>query len=175
MPESVAPNTRGRSYTLAVEVEIDTPEAGGVLFEQGTRFGGHALYVKDGKLHYVYNMVGEFVQTVVADEVLPTGHVYLSASFAKDPDTMPAEGALTLHVRDRRVGEGRIRTQPGKFDLGGPGFLIGRSGGEPVTDDYPGGPPSPFTGGTIKRLLIDVSGEPFADLARDAAAAYARQ
>ena len=31
-------------------VEIDTPEAGGVIFSQGSRFGGHALYVKDGKL-----------------------------------------------------------------------------------------------------------------------------
>ena len=58
MPESVAPNIRNRSYTIAVEVTIDTEEAGGVLFAHGSRFGGHALYIKDRKLKYVYNWVG---------------------------------------------------------------------------------------------------------------------
>ena len=29
-------------------------------------------------------------------------------------------------------------TQPGKFGLGGGGLVVGRSGAEPVTDDYPG-------------------------------------
>src|SRR5262249_11132424 len=42
IPESVAPNIRNRSYTIAVEVTIETEEAGGVLFAQGSRFGGHA-------------------------------------------------------------------------------------------------------------------------------------
>jgi arylsulfatase A-like enzyme len=175
VPESVAPNLRGRSFTLAVELNVDSSDPDGVLFEQGTRFGGHALYIKDHKLHYVYNMVGELVQTIASEETLPTGHVVVSVSFTKDADTMPAEGTLALHIRDKQVGEGHIRTQPGKFDLAGPGFLIGHSGGEPVSDDYPSSGACSFTGGTIKRLLIDVSGEPFADLARDAAAAYARQ
>ncbi len=48
-------------------------------------------------------------------------------------------------------------------------------GAEPVTDGYPGQRPWAFTGGTIKRVLIDVSGTPFVDLAKEAAAAYARQ
>ena len=46
MPESVAPNIRNRSYTIAAEMDIETPEAGGVIFSQGSRFGGHALYVE---------------------------------------------------------------------------------------------------------------------------------
>ena len=45
IPESVAPNIRNRSYTIAAEVEIETAEAGGVIFSQGSRFGGHALYI----------------------------------------------------------------------------------------------------------------------------------
>jgi arylsulfatase len=32
VPESVAPNIRNRSFGIAVEVRIDTPEASGVLF-----------------------------------------------------------------------------------------------------------------------------------------------
>ena len=175
IPESVAPNIRNRSYTIAAEVEIETPEAGGVLISQGSRFGGHALYVKDGKLIYAYNFVGELVQVVVSEETLPTGHVVLSASFEKGGDAMPTEGTVTLHIRDKAVGSGRIRTQPGKFGLGGGGLVFGRSGAEPVTDDYPGERPWPFTGGTIKRVVIDVSGDAFIDLAKEAAAAFARQ
>ncbi len=66
-------------------------------------------------------------------------------------------------------------TQPGKFGLGGGGLVVGRSGAEPVTDDYPGERPWAFVGGTIKRVMIDVSGESFIDLAAEARAAFARQ
>ena len=175
IPESVAPNIRNRSYTMAAEVEVGTPEAGGVLISQGSRFGGHALYVKDGKLKYVYNFVGELVQVVESEETVPSGHVVLSASFQKESDGMPTEGTLTLHIRDKAVGSGTIRTQPGKFGLGGGGLVFGRSGAEPVTDDYPGERPWSFTGGTIKKVIIDVSGDAFIDLAKEAAAAFARQ
>ncbi len=174
VPESVAPNLRGRSYTIAVEVEIDTAEASGVLFAHGSRFGGHALYIKDRKLKYVYNWVGEFDQIVESSEPVPTGHVVLSASFEMQEGTMPAEGALTLHIRDAQVGEGQIKTQPGKFAIGGEGLNIGRDGAEPVTDDYPGESPWPFVGGTILRAAVDVSGEPFVDLANEARMAFAR-
>jgi arylsulfatase len=174
IPESVAPNIRNRSYTIAVEATIDTKEAGGVLFAQGARFGGHALYIKDGKLKYVYNYVGLEEQLVESTESVPLGHVVLSASFEKEGETTPSEGTLTLHIRDEAAGEGRIRTQPGKFSLAGEGLNLGKDGGEPVTDDYPGQAPWAFVGGTIHRAVVDVSGEPFVDLAREAAAAFAR-
>jgi len=35
-----------------------------VLFAHGSRFGGHALYVKDNRLHYVNNFVGRAEQAV---------------------------------------------------------------------------------------------------------------
>jgi arylsulfatase len=175
VPESVAPDFRGRSYTIAAELDVETSDAGGVLFSQGSRFGGHALYVKDGKLKYVYSFLGELIQTVESDETIPTGHVVLSASFEKQGDGIPAEGTLSLHIRDQKVGEATIRTQPGKFGLSGSGLVIGRSGIEQVTEDYPGEAPWPFIGGIVNRVLIDVSGEPFADLAREAAALLARQ
>jgi arylsulfatase A-like enzyme len=174
VPESVAPNIRNRSYTIAVEVHIDTEEAGGVLFAHGSRFGGHALYVKDRKLKYVYNWVGEIEQIVESTEQVPTGHVVLSASFEREGDSLPAEGVLTLHIRDVEAGSGRIKTQPGKFSIAGEGLNIGKDGAEPVTDDYPGQAPWAFVGGTIKRAAVDVSGEPFVDLATEARLAFAR-
>ncbi len=175
IPESVAPNIRNRSYTIAAEMEIDDPAEGGVIFSQGSRFGGHALYVSGGKLKYVYNFVGERIQTIESDGPVPTGHVVLSASFERQNDALPTQGTLSLYVRDQKVGEGPIVTQPGKFGLGGGGLVVGSSGAEPVSDDYPGARPWPFRGGTIKRVLIDVSGEPFVDLAQEARAAFAHQ
>jgi arylsulfatase len=88
---------------------------------------------------------------------------------------MPTQGTLTLHVRDQPVGQATIMTQPGKFGLGGGGLIVGRSGAEPVTDDFVGEAPWRFVGGTIERILIDVSGDSFTDLAAEARAAFARQ
>jgi arylsulfatase len=174
IPESAAPNIRNRSYTIAVEVTIDTEEAGGVLFSQGARFGGHALYIKDGKLKYVYNFVGLQEQVIESTEPVPLGHVVLSASFEREGETMPTEGTLTLHIRDEAVGEGRIKTQPAYFSLAGEGLNVGKDGGEPVTDDYPGDSPWAFAGGTVHKAIVDVSGEPFVDLAEEAKMAFAR-
>ena len=53
--------------------------------------------------------------------------------------------------------------------IAGEGLCIGRDGGAGVTDDYPGAEPWRFTGGTIRRVAVDVSGEPYIDLEREAA------
>ena len=62
---------------------------------------------------------------------------------------MPTEGTLSLYIDDEKVGEGKIKTQPGKFSLAGEGLNVGKEGAEPVTDDYPGASPWAFVGGTI--------------------------
>lgn len=53
--------------------------------------------------------------------------------------------------------------------------LDSRDGGAAVTDDYPGERPHRFTGGTVKRIAIDVSGQPYLDLERQAEAMLARE
>ena len=113
VPESVAPNIRNRSYAIAVEATIDTPEAGGVLFSQGSRFGGHALYIKDGKLKYVYNWVGEFEQIVESTKPIPTGDAVLSASFEKEGDAMPDRGHAHACTSARRR-SARRRSRPSR-------------------------------------------------------------
>ena len=178
VPESQAVNIRNRSYIIGALVDLSAPGAQGVLFAQGARFGGHALYVKNNRLHYVYSYVGAVEQKVVATEDLPTGeNLILSASFDKDGQEAPgvATGILSLYYGDHQVGEGRIKTQPGKFSVAGEGLCVGRDGGEPVTDDYPGSMPWEFTGGTIHRVAVDVSGDPYVDLEREATAMMSRE
>ena len=134
-----------------------------MLFSHGGRFGGHALYLKNNRLHYVYNFLGGQEQRISATEDLPIGHqLILAASFDKDAEDPPgtAHGILSLYYGDRKVGEGRIRTQPGKFSIAGEGLNAGRDGGDAVTDDYPGTRPWAFTGGTLDRVAIDVTAIP---------------
>jgi hypothetical protein len=148
------------------------------LFAHGSSFGGHALYVRDDRLHYVYNFVGMTEERVVASANVPTGEgLVLSASFDKDGEDPPgvATGTLTLWHGETEVGAARIKTQPGKFMIAGEGLCIGRDSGAGVTSHYPGELPWRFTGGTIHRVAVDVSGEPYVDLEREAAAMLMRE
>jgi arylsulfatase A-like enzyme len=176
VPEAQAVNVRNRSYAIGPLVDISAPGAQGVLFAHGSRFGGHALYIKNNRLHYVYNFVGMFEQKVDATEDVPTGeNLILSASFDKDGEDPPhvSTGLLSLYHGDKKVGEGRIKTQPGPFAIAGEGLCVGRDSGDAITDDYPS--PSAFAGGTIDRVAVDVSGEPYLDLEREAQAMLARE
>ncbi len=170
VPEFQAVNTKNRSFVIGALVDIPGPGAEGVIFAHGTRFGGHALYVKDNRLRYVNSFVGVEEQMVVATEDLPTGEkLILSASFEKEGNEPTcATGTLTLHHDEREVGKGPIKTQLGAFAVAGTPLFVARQTGEPVTDDYPGESPYAFTGATIDRVAIDVSGEPYVDLERQA-------
>jgi len=178
VPEAQAVNLRNRSFTVGALVDLPAAGAQGVLFAQGSRFGGHALYVKDNRLHYVYNFVGMAEQKIDGGQDLPVGeNLILSASFDKDGEDPPgvSTGILSLYQGKQKVGESRIRTQPGMFSLAGEGLCVGRDSGEAVTDDYPGDYPHKFTGGTIRRVVFDVSGDPYVDLEREAQAMLARE
>ncbi len=179
IPEHIAVNIRNRSFTIGAEVDLpDDAAAEGVLLAHGSRFGGHALYVKDRRLHYVNNFVGLAEQKVDGTEDLPAGErLLLSASFDKTGEEPPgvAQGVLSLFHGDRKVGEGKIRTQPGMFSIAGEGLTVGRDSGEAVTEDYPGVAPYRFTGGTLRRVAVDVSGAPYLDLEREAAAMLSRE
>jgi arylsulfatase len=62
----------------------------------------------------------------------------------------------------------------GKFSFAGEGLNVGMDRGEPVTSDYPGKSPWAFTGGTIHKVIVDVAGDPWVDLEKEAQAAFER-
>ena len=142
VPEAVAVNVRGRSFKIAAEVDIHTAEVGGVLFAHGHKFGGHALYIKAGKLRYVYNYLGRKEQEVVSDEDVFSGPCVLGVEFTKESQTPEATtGSLALFIDDKKVGElADVQTQNGKFALCGEGLNIGRDGGAPDHRGLPGQP-----------------------------------
>ncbi|MER5932452.1 sulfatase-like hydrolase/transferase [Streptomyces sp. NPDC002054] len=167
VPEAVAVNIRGRSYTIAADVRLDTPEARGVLFSHGGRFGGHSMYLLDGHLHYVYNWLGRMEQKVSSPGPVSTGDHTFSAAFraGKRDDQGSSHGTLTLYIDDRQVAQADIKTQPGTFSLVGEGLAVGRDAGQPVSADYE--TPFEFLGGTIREVVVDVSGEAFSDVEKE--------
>lgn len=166
VPESAGPQIPGRSYTIAAHATVDSTDAEGVIWAAGGVPGGHSLYVKDGRLRYTFNWVGTVLQDVVADTELPAGDHVLAAEFAasgpsSDPAMPGAEGTLTLYLDGAAIGSGRIITQPGYFCLTGDGICVGRDSASAVTPEYRA--PFPFTGGTIDKVVVDLSGEAYAN------------
>ncbi len=171
VPEMAAVNIRRRSYTIIAGAVIDKPDAEGVLFAHGGIPGGHSLYIKGKKLHYLYNWLGEKYQKISSDSEVPTGKHSFTAEFVKtgnDKATMSAVGTLTLYIDMKPVGKAPIMTQPGFFCPIGDGLCVGRDSGSPVSPDYAA--PFRFTGGTIEKVVVDVSGEHHVDHEKEVAA-----
>ncbi len=81
--ETCAVNIRGRSYKIIADVDI-TADAKGVVFAHGSRFGGHALFIKDRKLYYVYNFLGIKPEQKFVSGVLAPGKHSLGVSFMRE-------------------------------------------------------------------------------------------
>ncbi len=173
VPEGVAVNTRGRSYKILADVEITDPNCSGVIFAHGSRFGGHALFIKNKKLYYVYNFLGiKPEQQFVSPELKP-GKYTFGMEFTKESSGKYNEalGKAKLYVNDKVVAEGPMRTQAGKFTLSGDGLCIGRDSGDNVSQEYK--TPGKFTGGTILGVEVNVGKEQYVNLEKAAAAAFA--
>ena len=171
IPESVAVNVRGRSYKILADVEITGPNCSGVIFAHGSRFGGHALFIKDKKLHYVYNFLGiKPEQKFISDELKP-GKYTLGMEFIRESAGPNKEsiGKTNLYVNDKIVASGPMRAQVGKFTLSGDGLCIGYDSGDAVSEDYKS--PGRFTGGIIQFVGVTIEKAQYLDLEKLAAAA----
>ncbi len=168
IPEGVAANVRGRSYKILANVEITDADASGVLFAHGSRFGGHSLFIKDKKLHYVYNFLGIKPEQTFVSDVLAPGKYTLGMEFTKEGtgDHGEPTGTTKLFVNDQVVASGPMRTQPAKFTLSGDGMCIGWDSGDAVSSLYQS--PARFTGGTIQAVAVDSGDDVYVDLELEA-------
>ena len=169
VPEGVAVNVRGRSYKILANVEITDPDASGVIFAHGSRFGGHSLFLKDRKLFYVYNFLGiQPEQVFESSQVLEPGKYTLGMEFTKEGtgDYNESIGTTRLHIDEEIVAEGPMRTQPAKFTLSGDGLCIGYDSGDAVSQLY--NSPGTFIGGIIQGVGVTTEGAPYIDLEAEA-------
>ncbi len=172
--QAVSVSTTQRSYDIAAEVTVDEGELpDGVIFAQGSSTGGHTLYVKEGRLHYVYNWLGEVQQKISASEPLKAGKYILGVSFEvqeRDENQSPI-GPARLFIDEEEVASEKIKTQPGFFGLEGV-VTVGRDTGNPASDDYEA--PDEFRGGVVEKVIVNVHGEPHRDPEKEAERAWRR-
>jgi arylsulfatase len=113
MTENVFLDIKNKSKTITAEVEVPESGAHGAILVQGGRFGGWALYVKDGVPAYDYNFLGLTRTTIAAAKPLAPGKATIRFEFVYEGPGMGKGGTGTLFVNDEKVAEGRIeRTQP---------------------------------------------------------------
>ncbi|MEJ8826498.1 sulfatase-like hydrolase/transferase [Variovorax humicola] len=168
VPEGVAVNVRGRSYKILANVDL-TDNASGVIFAHGSRFGGHALFIKDKKLHYVYNFLGiKPEQDLVSKVPLKPGKQTLGMEFIREKTGEHGEsiGRAKLYVNDTLVAEGPMKTQAGKFTLSGDGLCVGFDSGDAVSQQYKS--PGRFKGGKIDLVGVTVEKTQYLDLQKEA-------
>ena len=138
-------NIKNRSFSVTAAVDIPAgTSAHGVVIAQGGRFGGWTLYVKDGRLRFVYNLLGmtEFATESAVD--LPPGKHQIRVEFAYDGGGLARGGDVTLFHDGIPVGTGRVeQTQPLIFSAEET-TDIGDDYGMPVSADY--GATSKFNG-----------------------------
>ena len=127
-----------KNKSFSVTAEIDVPEGGveGVIIAQGGRFGGWAVYVKDGKSKFAYNVLGiqEFVTE--ASTLIPAGTHQVRMEFAYDGGGLAKGGDVILYYDGTEAGRGRVdATQPMIFSADET-TDIGYESGTTVTPDY---------------------------------------
>ena len=135
VPERSAANVHGVSYKVLAEVEL-TPDTEGVIFAHGSRFGGHALFIKDGKLTYVYNFLGIPPENRISAPAPTSGTHIVGVEFTKERMGEHREGIgpLKLYIDDQLVGRGRRSARcMGHFSLCGEGLCIGYDSGDAVS------------------------------------------
>jgi arylsulfatase A-like enzyme len=154
LTESSVVNIKNKSH--AVTAELDVPEGGanGVIVAQGGAYGGWAVYAKDGRPSYCYNLLGLRRFKVYGDTEIPAGEHQVRVEFAYDGGGLGKGGTVTLYLDGKQVGEGRVDgTQPMIFS-GDETTDVGSDTATPVSDDY-NARNSAFTG-RIRWVQIDL-------------------
>lgn len=156
----------GRSFSVFAVIDVTDATPNGVIFAGGGRFGGHALFLIDGILHYVYNWLGEVEQTVSASIPLQVGRVAVGIEFDKTGSDGPSPtGTATLRIADDVVASAAIKVQPAFFSLSGEGTNVGRDRGQPVTTKYQA--PFALTGATIDHVVVTAGTDVTMDYQRE--------
>jgi len=165
VPMFATPRIVNVAHSVSVEASVPKGGAEGVLFSCGGVDGGFAFYVQNGKLTYGYNYVAERRFKVASDTPVPEGDHVFTFEFTPTgkPDLAKGKGVpaeIKLFVDGKQIGSGQLPVTIALSIGLAAGVAVGADPGSPIMEDYKG--PFRFTG-TIKRAMLDVTGEPFED------------
>jgi len=152
IPARFTPRLAGHSHTITAEIEVGEETPNGVIFAEGGRKGGFALFVKNGQVIYEGTPHSTTPATVphtqiVAQENLPKGKsaIEVVATRVEAPAGSTVSNGnqrfqIALLINGKTVGNGEFDGVP----LGGNTLSIGQNLGNPVSRDY--ATPNPFNG-----------------------------
>ena len=136
LSENSVVNIKNKSFSVTAEIELSAQPANGVIIAQGGRFGGWSVYAREGKLKFVYNVLGIHEFPTEATEVIPEGKHQARMEFAYDGGGLAKGGNVTLFYDGRPVGAGRVETTQAMVFSADETTDIGYESGTPVSRDY---------------------------------------
>lgn len=139
------------SHRITARLRIPDTGAQGLIVSDGGRYGGYALYVKDGRLVYDSNFFAESLKRVVADKPLPAGPVKVVLEFRQSWFLPWPGGRVRLSVNGEEVASKWLLHLAFPSLLGS--FDVGHVGASPVSDGY--GPDFDFTG-QLEDVIVDL-------------------
>ena len=125
-----------------------------MIVAQGGAFGGFALYAKDGRPAYCYNLFGLQRFKVYGDDAIPAGEHQVRMEFTYDGGGLGKGGSVALYVDGTAVGEGRVDATVPMLFSADETTDVGSDTATPVSDDYTQRD-SEFTG-TVSWVQIDI-------------------
>jgi len=155
MTENIFLNIKNKSKTITAEIEVPESGANGAIIVQGGRFGGWALYVKDGVPAYDYNFLGFGNTTIAAKKPLAPGKATVRFEFDYDGGGMGKGGDGTLYVDGKKVAKGRIEHTQAIFFSADETADVGIDLATPVVEAIGSEERSRFTG-TVSKVTVEV-------------------
>ena len=156
MLENSFMNVKNLSKTITAELELPDENVSGAILVQGGRFGGWALYMKDGKPVYTYNFLGLSRDTIAADKPIAKGKATVVLDFKYDGGGLGKGGLATVSVNGKEVAKGRIeKTQPLLFSADETAD-VGLDNQTPVAEDIGIGREETRFTGTINKIVLEV-------------------
>jgi arylsulfatase A-like enzyme len=145
---------KNKSHSITAQIDVPESGANGVIIAQGGAFGGFALYAKDGRPAYCYNLFGLQQFKTYGGAAIPAGEHQVRMEFTYDGGGLGKGGDVRLYVDGEQVGEGRVEgTVPMVFSADET-TDVGSDTATPVSDDY-GPKDSAFTG-NVQWVQIDL-------------------
>ena len=178
LPEANGPFLHRRVTRFAADTSYASGDEG-VLIAAGGRFAGVSLFVREGRVWFVYNYMG-LTEHEVSAPLSPGRHSLVAevrlmdeSAIAQPNPRVPGPSRITLFVDGVAVGTTDIeKSLPVRFTIAGEGICCGYDDGTPVSSRYTSGFRYP---NTIHGALIDVSGRELRDLDAEFEAAWAGQ
>ena len=154
LPDGASPQVLNKSFSVTADIQVPETGAEGMVFTHGGLTGGYGIYLREGKAHFVYNMLA-IERFTITSETLPKGKVALGVNVAYDgkPGERGKSAFVTISANGQKIGEGKLpKTIPLQFSLG-EGVDVGLDTGSAVDFTYE--LPFAFTG-RVEKVTVDL-------------------